>query len=118
MKHDLSCRMDMLRTGDEVAYMVTVEKAAVPKAILELLRLLFGKRSRVRWRGDGMELDWRFVNGNLEVHLDGGVYLLDDRRRDLLLSALLDMTEAYPTYDHLDLDLDDRVELTLFIRTG
>ncbi len=114
MRTDLVCHFETICESNMKCYGISLHAPDIPAAILDLLRLSYKKKPCVRWQGtNGQVIEWRWTEGVPSLTIEHVCYPLDARRWDLILSFPLDATDPYPAVNHIDLDLTDRIDLTL-----
>ncbi len=118
MRTDLVCHFETICESNMKYYGISLAASDIPAAILDLLRLSYEKKFCVRWQGtDEQVMEWRWTEGIPSLTIEDVRYSLDARRWNLILAFLLDASEPYPAVDHVDMSLNDHVDLTLSYHT-
>lgn len=84
-------------------------REAAVSMMLDMLRLKLGKACcfTLADRGSGLCASVSFDGDTYSLSFAGQVYIIGTVMEELILSFLLDTTEAFPWYDHIDFTLEN-----------
>ncbi len=107
MKNKLLIQYEKLEFDTGYAYILGLSKDHIKAIALELMKLEYNKIKTLVF-SDGKSTVAEIVKKEKAVlSIDGSQLTLTDNDLSLIMSFLLDATEEYLSYDHIDLELSE-----------
>ena len=118
MKNIFSVQYEKLEFNRSRAYILGFSEDDIKDIIIELIKLEYDKGKKLVFIDDKNTVAEIIKKKHTFLSLDGAKIALTENDLSLIMSFLLDATEEYMSYDHIDLELsseDQAVEVCIKI---
>ena len=103
---EFQCISDTLTDGKRQCYMIGIYAEDIKDIITDAVKLSFGKTGHLTFNCGGKDrLRFTVSRGKTVIEIGGNRFSVDKNAEEALMSFLIDSTEEYPAYDHIDLTL-------------
>ena len=104
MKNQFSIQYESLTFDDSHSYIFSLCKTDTKDIAISLIKLMYGKIKKIAlYNGNRISAEL-IKRNNIVLSFDEKEITLTENNVELILSFLLDATEEYMAYDHIDLE--------------
>ena len=104
MKNQFSIQYESLTFDDSHSYIFSLCKTDTKDIAISLMKLMYGKIKKITlYNGNRISAEL-IRRDNIVLSVDEKELSLTENNVELILSFLLDATEEYMAYDHIDLE--------------
>ena len=104
MKNQFSIQYESIIIDDSQSYIISLCPSDIKEIAISLMKLMYGKIKKIAFY-NGSRISAELIKrDNIVLSVDEKEITLTENNVELILSFLLDATEEYMTYDHIDLE--------------
>lgn len=104
MKNQFSIQYEFLTFDDSQSYIISLCASDIKEIAISLMKLIYGKIKKIAlYNGNRISAEL-IKRNNIVLSFDEKEITLTENNVELILSFLLDATEEYMAYDHIDLE--------------